>query len=71
MIGGSAPKTWNRPVMKTLAALVLAVMAVGCTHVEGAASEGKNAFDTGMRTKDKAKDLGVQKESFDRQADEF
>jgi hypothetical protein len=45
---------------------------VGCGNpVEQAAEEGKNAFQTGMRTSEKAKDLGVQKEGYDRQADEF
>lgn len=53
-----------------LLALLLAALG-GCSHVDNAATEGKNAFDTGMRTKDKAKDLGVEKESFDRQAEEF
>jgi hypothetical protein len=53
-----------------LLAILLAALG-GCSHVDNAATEGKNAFETGMRTKEKAKDLGVQKESFDQQADEF
>jgi hypothetical protein len=57
--------------MKLLAAVLVLAVCLGCTHVEGAASEGKNAFDTGMRTKEKAKGLGAQKESFDSQADDF
>lgn len=57
--------------MKTLAALVLLLACLGCSHVDNAATEGKNAFETGMRTKDKAKDISVQKESFDRQSEDF
>lgn len=43
----------------------------GCSHIDNAATEGKNAFETGMRTKEKAKDYGVQKEAYDRQAEDF
>jgi hypothetical protein len=59
--------------MKRLAITVLALAALaGCSNpVEQAAEEGKNAFQTGMRTSEKARDLGAQKESFDRQSDEF
>jgi hypothetical protein len=57
--------------MKVLAALALLLACLGCSHVDNAATEGKNAFETGMRTKDKAKDISVQKESFDRQSEDF
>lgn len=57
--------------MKTVLMLLCLLVVVGCSPVENAAEEGKNAFQTGMRTKEKAGDLAEKKESFDRQADEF
>jgi hypothetical protein len=57
--------------MKTVLMLACLLVVVGCSPVENAAEEGKNAFQTGMRTKEKAGDLAEKKESFDRQADEF
>ena len=55
----------------TLLILACAVLVAGCSPVENAAEEGKNAFQSGMRTKEKAKDYAQQKEAYDRQSDEF
>lgn len=58
--------------MKTLLITAICLLVVaGCSPVENAAEEGKNAFQTGMRTKEKANDFAAQKEAFDRQADDF
>jgi hypothetical protein len=58
--------------MKTVLIMALCALAlVGCSPVENAAEEGKNAFQSGMRTKDKANDIAGQKEAFDRQAEDF
>jgi hypothetical protein len=53
-----------------LLALLLGTLA-GCTTVESSAEEGKQAFQTGMRSSEKAREFGAQKEAYDRQSDEF
>jgi hypothetical protein len=58
--------------MKYLCLLALAlVLVAGCGTVENAAEEGKDAVQAGLRTKDKAKDYGAQKEAYDSQAADF
>ncbi len=58
--------------MTKFAILALCLLAVvGCSHVDNAATEGKDAFQTGMRTSETAKGLGAQKEGNDKVGDEF
>ncbi|MEX2242701.1 MAG: hypothetical protein WD716_02520 [Fimbriimonadaceae bacterium] len=51
-------------------ALLLGSLA-GCSTVEDSAEEGKQAFQTGMRSSEKAREFGEKKESYDSQSDEF
>ncbi len=59
--------------MTKIAILALCLLAVvGCGNpVEQAAEEGKDAFQTGMRTSEKAKGFEAQKEGNDKVDDGF
>ncbi len=59
--------------MTKIAILALCLLTVvGCGNpVEQAADEGKNAFETGMRTSEKAKGFDGQKAGNDKLDDEF
>jgi len=58
--------------MKYLCLLaVTLVVLTGCGTVENTAEEGKDAIQAGMRSKEKAKDYGAQKEAYDRQSEDF
>ena len=59
--------------MTKIAILALCLLAVvGCGNpVEQAAEEGKDAFQTGMRTSEKAKGFEAQKQGNDKVDDEF
>lgn len=58
--------------MKYLCLLALAlVVLTGCSPVENAAEEGKNAFQAGMHSSEKAREFGAQKEAYDKQSEDF
>lgn len=50
---------------------LLTLFLSGCGAVEQAANESTEALDSGMKSKEKAKDYAAQKEDYDKQAEEF
>ena len=53
------------------ALLCIPLFLTGCGAAEKAANEGTKALDSGMRSKEKAKEYASKKETFDAQAEEF
>ena len=52
-------------LLVALACMLLGL--AGCGTIDNATTEGKNAFQAGMRTKDQAKDISEKKGKFEQE----